>query len=96
MSQKQPTAWMRAYQVDMFKGLSTEQLSELQNRMVQHWGENPPYVAGEYIIEQGDVGEAFFVILEGEAEVMSSYCHRRRDASHFFFHTPPPLPSSYT
>lgn len=53
------------HSVEIFKGLSTLQMNALCDAMAQ-----APFDQGTYIFEQGDVGDSFYVITEGEAEVL--------------------------
>ena len=49
--------------VDLFKCLSFPQIQRLTDLLKEN-----TYQAGEYIIRQGDVGETFYVLLEGQCD----------------------------
>jgi hypothetical protein len=52
-------------QVPTFGGLSQEQLVLVRDSMSE-----APFEAGAYVINQGDLGDCFFIILDGEAEAV--------------------------
>ena len=60
---EQALAALRA--VHVFEGLADAQLELLYDSMTR-----APYQAGECIFEQGDVGDTFYVIIKGRAEVL--------------------------
>jgi CRP/FNR family cyclic AMP-dependent transcriptional regulator len=51
--------------VPLFHGLSNRQLENLAKRMVER-----DYKEGNLIVTQGNVGEGFFIITSGEAQVI--------------------------
>ena len=53
------------HRVDVFSALSQAQLELLRDTMIE-----APYNSGEWVFEQGDSGDAFYVITEGSAVVL--------------------------
>ena len=51
--------------VDAFSGLSEEQLHTLRDNM-----SDQPWDKGDFVFYQGDEGDTFYVVIEGEAEVL--------------------------
>jgi CRP-like cAMP-binding protein len=64
----------------LFASLPVATLENLALRL-----EERPYGAGEEIVHEGDVGDAFYVIADGEVDVDIGGAHRRRQGPGEFF-----------
>lgn len=66
--------------VPMFRGLSARQLKKVANLC-----EVADFMAGAAIVKQGDVGDAFYVVLTGQGKVTSGrrFIHHVLPGDHF-------------
>ena len=66
--------------IDLFKALTPQQLTDVAEKMTKRH-----YAAGETIIREGEPGEEFFLISDGEVEVIRSDHEVARLGSGDFF-----------
>jgi putative ABC transport system ATP-binding protein len=66
--------------IDLFKTLTPRQLTDVAEKMTKR-----PYAAGETIIREGEAGEEFFLVSEGEVDVIRADHEVARLGSGIFF-----------